>query len=70
LYIPEKDNFSNIDELFFTQFGAPAFVMELELTPERKLARADPKKVIACLKDKGYFVQMPPTTFNAPENIQ
>ena len=70
LYVPEKDNFSNVDELLFTAFGIPEFVMELELTPNKKLARADSKKVITCLKDKGYFVQMPPVTFNAPEKIQ
>ncbi len=70
LFVPEKGNFSNIDELLFTEFGTPEFVMELELTASRKLARANTEKVMASLKDKGYFVQMPPVTFNAPEKTQ
>ncbi len=70
LYLPEKDNFSHLDELLFAEFGTPEFVMELELTPSRKLARANPEKVISSLKDNGYFIQIPPVTFKAPEKIQ
>jgi uncharacterized protein YcgL (UPF0745 family) len=44
--------------------------MDLELTPERKLAREDAGKVIASLKEKGFFVQMPPTRIPAPLKIQ
>ena len=36
------------------------FVMELELTPERKLAREDVLQVMENLKDKGFHLQMPP----------
>jgi uncharacterized protein YcgL (UPF0745 family) len=36
--------------------------MELEITPERKLARENTHKVLASLQNKGFFVQMPPTT--------
>ena len=43
-----------------TQFGTPQFVMELELDPERKLARADAKQVISDLESQGFHLQMPP----------
>ena len=35
-------------------------VMELELAPERTLARADVVEVIASLQEKGFYLQMPP----------
>lgn len=35
-------------------------VMELELTPERKLARVNAADVIAALQEKGFYLQLPP----------
>lgn len=35
-------------------------VMELDLVPERKLARAQAGEVIEALQTKGFFLQMPP----------
>jgi len=35
-------------------------VMELDITPERTLARAKPADIIASLKEKSYYLQMPP----------
>lgn len=35
-------------------------VMDLELSPERKLAREDVNQVIANLESKGFHLQMPP----------
>ena len=70
LYIDKKDDFSKVPEMLFNSFGKMAFVMDLELTPERKLAREDAGKVIASLKEKGFFVQMPPTKLAAPLKVQ
>jgi uncharacterized protein YcgL (UPF0745 family) len=70
LYIDKKDDFSKVPEMLFNSFGRMTFVMELELTPERKLAREDAGKVIASLKEKGFFVQMPPTRVEAPLKVQ
>lgn len=61
LYLNRKDDFSDIPEPLFKSLGQLEFVMELELTPERKLAREDAKKVIDSLNSKGFFVQLPPT---------
>lgn len=66
LYLNKKDDFSAVPEPLFKSFGRMAFVMELELTPQRKLARAGAEKIIASLKKKGFFVQMPPSTILAP----
>ncbi len=61
LYITKKDDFSQVPEALFNSMGKIEFVMELELSAERKLAREDAVKVIAGLKEKGFFVQLPPT---------
>jgi uncharacterized protein len=70
LYINNKDDFSRVPEALFNSFGNMEFVMDLELTPERKLAQEDAGKVIASLEEKGFFVQMPPVKVEAPLNIQ
>ncbi len=35
-------------------------VMDLELSPERKLARVNAVDVLAALEEKGFYLQMPP----------
>ncbi len=60
LYLQNKDDFSNIPKPLLNSFGRIEFVMELEITPERKLARESSHKVLSDLQEKGFFVQMPP----------
>ena len=67
LYLQKKDDFSDIPEPLFNSLGRIEFVMELEITPERKLAREDANRVLSSLQDKGFFVQMPPTII--PETL-
>ena len=62
LYLDKKDDFSAVPEALLQSLGGLAFVMELNLSPERKLAREDVAKVMAGIQSKGFFVQMPPTT--------
>jgi uncharacterized protein YcgL (UPF0745 family) len=70
LYTDKKDDFSSLPELLFNSLGRLEFVMELELVPERKLAREDAGKIIQSLKEKGFFVQMPPSKVSSPLKIQ
>lgn len=60
LYVTQKDDFSALPDGCLETFGRLAFVMELDLTPERTLAREDVYKVRQQLQSKGYFIQMPP----------
>lgn len=62
LYLDNKDDFSVIPGRLLKSFGRIEFVMELDITPERKLAREDANRVLESLQLKGFFVQMPPTT--------
>ena len=61
IYLEKKDDFSDIPESLLNSFGAMEFVMDLELTPDRRLAKEDAGQVILSLQEKGFFVQMPPT---------
>ncbi len=69
LYTNKKDDFSDLPVALLQSFGKPAFVMELELSAERTLARADTVKVLATLEEKGFFVQMPPTVLQASNRL-
>ncbi len=60
LYLDKKDDFSALPATLLHSTGTLAFVMALELTPERKLAREDSQKVLTRLKEQGFFIQMPP----------
>ncbi len=60
LYIVKKDDFSHVPETLLTLFGAPVFVMQLNLSQRTQLAREDIEQVKSELSEKGYFLQMPP----------
>lgn len=60
LYIVKRDDFSKVPDALVNSLGKMEFVMDLMLSPERKLAREDVGKVIKSLKEQGFFVQLPP----------
>lgn len=66
LYLDKRDYFANVPDILLKNFGQLEFVMELELSPQRKLARENASKVIESIQTKGYFVQMPPTFIPLP----
>ncbi len=69
LYLKQKDDFSELPKPLLDSLGKLTFVMDLELTPERKLAREDVRQVIASLEEKGFFIQMPPTNLTPDINL-
>ncbi len=68
LYLKQKDDFSELPQPLLDSLGKLEFVMDLELTPERKLAREDVNKVMDSLAEKGFFIQMPPTNLTPDVN--
>ncbi len=65
IYITQKDDFSNVPQALYDTMGKePIFVMEIELTPERKLARENVDTVIKNLETKGFHLQIPPPIAN------
>ena len=70
LYLDKQDDFSSLPEAILKSIGQPEYVMQLEITPERKLARESATNVIKGIKENGFFIQMPPTVLPAPASIQ
>jgi uncharacterized protein YcgL (UPF0745 family) len=65
LYLANKDDFSNVPQALYDSMGKePIFVMEVELTAERTLAREDVVTVKKNLVAHGYHIQIPPPIQN------
>lgn len=64
LYLREKDAFAVVPDAVRVPLGELAFVLDVELTPERKLARADVAVVRANLERLGFHLQQPPTVLD------
>ncbi len=61
VYLAARDDFSRLPEPLRTQLGALQFVLDVALTPGRKLARENPEEVRANLAARGFHLQFPPT---------
>jgi uncharacterized protein YcgL (UPF0745 family) len=60
LFVPVKDQFSAVPQAVLQAMGPLEHVMDLVLTPSRRLARADAAVVMRGLLLQGCFVQLPP----------
>ena len=60
LFLAKEDDFECVPEVLRKSFGQLEKAMELDITPESKLARSDAAEVIANLKERGFHIQMPP----------
>jgi uncharacterized protein len=60
LYIHEDKTIDDLPEELVKIIKDLSHAMDLELTPERKLAREDVSIVMNNLEEKGYHLQMPP----------
>jgi uncharacterized protein YcgL (UPF0745 family) len=61
LFVRKENDFEAVPPPLMHSFGVPEFVMRLELTPDRKLARSDTSEVIRNLSGQGFHLQLPPT---------
>jgi uncharacterized protein YcgL (UPF0745 family) len=59
IFIPKEKDFEALPEGLRTDFGEPVFVMEIEVTPEKKLARNNAHQILQDIDDQGYHLQMP-----------
>ena len=59
IYLAEEDVFDNVPKEIFNSLGIVEFSMELEITPETRLAREDTETVIGNLKQHGFHLQLP-----------
>ena len=59
IYLAEEDVFDNVPKEIFNSLGIVEFSMELEITPDTKLAREDTATVLSNLKEHGFHIQLP-----------
>lgn len=60
VYLRERDGFSVLPQELAAALGELAFVLELQLTHERKLARELASVVLEHLAKRGFHLQLPP----------
>jgi uncharacterized protein YcgL (UPF0745 family) len=60
VYLAEREGFARLPEALRLGLGQLQFVLECDLSPERRLAREDPAVVRANLGANGFHLQLPP----------
>jgi uncharacterized protein YcgL (UPF0745 family) len=66
VYLAARDDLGRLPEPLRTRLGALAFVLETDLSPERKLAREDAATVMGNLAARGFHLQFPPSATADP----
>jgi hypothetical protein len=61
LYVSRAEGLKRVPETLLQQFGDPEAIMLLNLDGSRSLARADAAQVVEQIRERGYYLQMPPT---------
>jgi uncharacterized protein YcgL (UPF0745 family) len=60
IFLCAGHDFDDLPDTLKELFGEPEVVMDLELTPDRKLAYSDIEQVMRNLSEHGYHLQLPP----------
>lgn len=66
LYVDAAEDLTRVPEALLQRFGRPHKAMDLLLTPQRPLARADAVVVLASIAEAGFFLQLPPPLESSP----
>ena len=66
VYLAGREDFDRIPEPLRTRLGPLGFVLEVDLSPGRKLAREDADVVRQNLVLRGFHLQFPPSTAGDP----
>ena len=60
LFVDSKRGLNSIPDALRLKFANPIRVTRFELTPDRKMARANAPDVMRAIREKGFYLQMPP----------
>jgi uncharacterized protein len=66
LYVRRGTDLGTLPEALMKAFGQPGHAMDMLLTADKKLARAEADKVMAQIREQGFYLQMPPTEQEEP----
>ncbi len=69
VWLRERDDFDLLPTPLLEKLGKLRFVLEIDLTPERRLPREDSATVLANLDDQGWHLQLPPGDSDAEAAI-
>lgn len=64
LYLRDKDAFNLVPDVVREPLGQLEFVMSLEISETRVLARANAAVVRSNLVDRGFYLQVPPSVLD------
>ncbi|GIU12434.1 MULTISPECIES: YcgL domain-containing protein [unclassified Shewanella] len=67
LFVEKRNDFERVPEALMAMFGEPQLVMMLPIEKRDHLGFADIKKVRSELKEKGFYLQLPPPVVNLLE---
>lgn len=59
LYVDKKKGLEPVPSELLRRFGKPVLAMTLLLTPDKKLARVETKRVLEMIEEQGFYLQMP-----------
>ncbi len=60
LYVDKREGLARVPEALLERFGKPVSTMTLILSAEKRLGRARACDVMAAIREKGFYLQMPP----------
>lgn len=60
LYVDKRYGLAEVPQALLERFGKPVAVMTMILTPEKRLGRAQAGDVMAAIREKGFYFQLPP----------
>ena len=61
LFVDRQEGMQRVPQALLDGFGTPQSVLTLKLHPQRKLAQAEAATVLAAIRDRGYYLQLPPS---------
>lgn len=66
VYLAARDDFTRLPDPLRAELGALRFVLDVALTPGRRLARGDADEVRGNLAARGFHLQLPPAGAHDP----
>jgi len=68
IYLPDGADFDSLPESLRRTFGTPEKVMDLVLDKNTRLAQAEPGQVMQSIRERGYYLQLPPGLYEKKHN--
>ncbi len=60
LYLAGHDHFDRVPEALLSLLGNLSLVVDFDMLARKRLARVDMETALSQLREKGYFLQLPP----------